>query len=261
MEARKSLALAIALFAALLIAAPAFSEEYDFTGEHLVYEFGWKGFTAAKVDIKIGSIPYKGHDCYDIDMKLNSLAKLDWIWKVRDRMTAYVRKSDGLPERFMYYQREGTFFLDTEIVHDQDTGRFQSTRTRIKDGKKKPYRSKWVKWGEHYDPVGALLRMRALPLEEGKTYTIKSFDGKREHEISYKVVGKEKIKIALGEFEAFRIEPRIVKSSGDKEKTNVDKVRKVTAWIATTPDQNVLKIESKVFVGAVYAELVKKKKN
>ena len=251
---------AVVLFL-VCIAWPALSqtaEPHNFIGEKLVYEFGWSGFTAAKADISIGQIDYAGHDCYKLRMKIRSLARLEWIWKVRDEITSYCRKSDLTPERFFYEQREGNFHLDTEILHDHEDKMLRSTRKRLKDGKTKTYKPKWAKADGILDPLGALLKMRMENLEVGKTYALRAFDGKRSHDITYTVEGTETIDTRFGKLKTFKVYPKISKSSGSDSDSKVEKVQQVTAWITTTPDHNVVRIESKVFIGKVFVELVEK---
>lgn len=230
----------------------------DLIGEKLTYEFGWQGYTAAKAEITVGEIDYYGTPCYEIEMNIRSLSKLEWIWKVRDKLTSYTRKSDLVPMRFYYLQREGKFALDTEILLDKPNNLLKSTRTQYKDDQIKHYRPKQVQLNGHMDPLGALLKMRKQDFKVGEKYEMRVFDGKREHVISYKVLTKETIDTKFGKQETFRIEPRIEKSSGDPDKTKVEKVQTVTLWIATSPDHTVYRIESKVWLGSVFAELVSK---
>lgn len=230
-----------------------------FVGEHLEYQFGWKGFIAAKTIIDIEERNFNGNDCYKITMQINSLPKLDWIWKVRDKMTSWSRKSDFETERYVNKQREGNFHLDTVVDHDHEVGILMSDRTRYKKGKKKKYNPKWAKAEGHMDPVGALLYMRAQDLSVGAEYKYKVFDGVRSHEIHYKVVGTEKIKTPLGEFDTFKVIPKILQSIGKDKEAMANKVSKVTVWMTKTPEHSVVRVESKTKFGAIYAEIINRK--
>lgn len=254
---RRCVVLAVLTACALVVATAAFGGE-PFVGENLVYEFGWQGFTAARAEIKIGSIDYNGEDCYKIKVNIRSLARLEWVWKVRDKFTSYTRKRDLVPEYFFYEQREGKFSLDTEIKLDREDNILRSTRTRYKDGKTKSYKPKWSKATGMNDPLGALVSLRKQDLKVGDVYEVNVFDGKRKHQISYAVSGKETIKTPFGDREAFVVHPKVQKSTGDKKNSKVEKVQKVTMWLATTPEHNVLRVESKAWIGSVFAELVKK---
>ena len=246
------------LFAFALLAAPLAQAE-PFVGENLTYEFGWSGFTAARAEVSIGSINYDGDDCYNIKIEVRSLARLDWIWKVRDKLTSYPRKSDLLPKYFFWKQREGKYNLDTEIKHDKQVGVLRSKRTRYKDDKIKPYKDKWTTAAGRLDPLGSLLHMRSQDLKVGGVYNIKVFEGKREHDIRYEVVSREKLTTKFGELDTFAIIPRVVKSSkGGADKIKVEKVSKVKIWLTTTPEHMIVRVESKAWIGAVFAELVKK---
>ena len=144
------------------------------------------------------------------------------------------------------------------VDHDQDVGILVSDRTRIKKGKRKKYNPKWTKAAGHMDPVGALLYMRAQDISVGAEYRYKVFDGVRSHEIHYKVIGTEKVKTPLGEFDTYKVIPRIVKSSANAKDSMVDKVMNVTVWMTKTPEHSVVRVESKTRFGAIYAEIIKR---
>ena len=111
---------------------------------------------------------------------------------------------------------------------------------------------------DHYDPISALYFVRRAAFVSGKSYTLKVFDGKRRHDLTYTVLGEERIKIGLGEFDAWKIWPRIVRSSGRDAESNINKVRKAYLWIDKNSPHHVLKVESEAFVGTIYAELIER---
>ncbi len=245
------------LFTLILTAGSAHTQADIFVGERLVYEFGWKGFTAAQAEISIGEMTYNGVDSYKLEIMLKSLARLDWIWKVRDRMVSWAAKKDLTCQRFFYEQREGKFYLDTTIELDKSDNILRSTRIRYKDGKEKEYTPKWAN-ADHLDPVAALLHLRKQKMEVGGAYSLKVFDGKRRHTIQYKVVGKETIETDFGPKECFKIHPKILKSDKAKaDSIQAEKVEKVTVWATASPEHTVMRIESKAWIGSVYAKLVK----
>ena len=80
------------------------------------------------------------------------------------------------------------------------------------------------------------------------------FNGTDRYLISFHVVGREKIKVAGKEYDAFKIRPSVKKltdTEGEK------RLRKVYVWVSTDGSREVLKLESEVLLGSVSAKLVR----
>ncbi len=226
---------------------------HDFSGENLSYEFGWKGIPAADATVKIRN-GQCGKPCYGIKIEMKGKKYLDLFWKVRDRFESTCLKDNYATQRYAFYQREGSFNLDTEITYNKKAGRLTSTRFRL--DKNKNYKDKSAQPEVIFGPLASILYMRSNALNVGDEKSVQVFDGKRTHTLYWKVTGKEKVKIGMGEFNALKLMPRITKSSSKDDDSKVEKVRKVTIWVSDDPSHTVLKIESEAFVGSVYAELV-----
>lgn len=242
------------ILAASLVCA-AIAGAADFAGENLEYEFGWKGIAAANASVQITEMACDG-PCYAANIDIKGKPYLDMIWRVRDRIKTWAVKADYSPRKYVFYQREGGFELDTEIVLDKAEGLLKSTRFRKDKGK--ALTPKKAQAAGVYCPLSAILYMRAQPLEPGQRYTANVFDGKREHVIEWKVEEREKIKVGAGEFDAKRIAAQVIKSNVTDESSKVEKVRKVTIWVADAPNHLVLKVETQAFWGHIYGELIRK---
>ncbi|MBZ0270989.1 DUF3108 domain-containing protein [bacterium] len=223
-----------------------------FAGETLKYEFGWNGIAAADVLVKIrpGNCD---EPCLAGYIEGNGRKYLDMFWRVRDRFEFTVSSKDYSPRQYAFLQREGGFKLDTRIWLDKSANLLKSRRYRV--DKNKDYTDKQAPAEGMYDPLGAILYMRSRPLNVGDKETVNVFDGKRRHVLEWTVLGKERVSIKLGVFDAIKIFPRIIKSSTRDDESKVEKVKKVTIWVEDKPAHTVLKIESEAFVGHIYAEL------
>ncbi|HPM78150.1 MAG TPA: DUF3108 domain-containing protein [bacterium] len=251
-----TLTAAAVLTLAIVAVVPA-QGTVDFAGENLVYEFGWSGISAATAEIRVLPVVTDGVPCYKVQMRIKGQPKLDWIWKVRDEIEVVTTVADLRCKHYLFKQRESSFHLDTEIRHDKAQGLLLGSRTRLRQGEAQPLKPNHAP-DDHYDPLSALIFARRAPLSLGKTYQLKAFDGKRRHDLTYTVMGEEHIKIGLGEFDAWKIWPRIERSSGADVESKVNKVRKATLWIDKQPPHHVLKVETEAFVGSIYAELIRK---
>ncbi len=230
---------------------------YDFSGEILAYEFGWKGIPAADAIVKIRSADCAG-PCYKGVIDLQGKKYLDMFWTVRDRFEVVCSKLDYKPRRFTFFQREGAFQLDTEIVLDKPMGLLRSSRVRL--DRPKRLANKVAPSATTYCPLSALLYMRSRPLNVGDEESIPVFDGKRTHTLYWKVTSREKIKVPVGEFDAVRVDPKIIRSDYKDKESKVEKVKKIILWLSNDPSHTILRIESEAFVGSIYAELVRKEK-
>jgi hypothetical protein len=243
------------LILVLLIAAPTPASPYDFTGENLTYEFGWNGITAADAQVKIAGANCEG-SCQKATIDITGRKYLDMFWKVRDRIESTCAKNDYSTKVYSFFQREGQYNLDTVITLDKEAKMLRSKRYRTDKNKK--YKDGRETAEGVYDPLAALLYMRSQPLLVGDDKTIKVFDGKRTHWLNWKVLGKEKISTKLGDYDALKVAPRIIKSNETDSKSKVEKVKKVMLWLSDDPAHTVLRIESEAFVGHIFAELVSK---
>ncbi len=91
--------------------------------------------------------------------------------------------------------------------------------------------------------------LRALPLAVGKTYTINRYYNADHNPVIVRVVGREHIKVAAGEFDAFVIEP-VIKSRGLFGEDSHAQV-----WLADNPQRLLLRLKSKLPVGTLTMEL------
>jgi hypothetical protein len=240
---------------ALCLAVPAAATEFG--GERLTYEFGWQNIAAATAVITIDPATVAGKRGYHGTVKLQSQSRLEWIWRVRDNFTVDTTAGDFQCQRFLFQQREAAFAMDTEITRDAERGMLVGRRTRFKKDERKELAD-----GEapidHFDPLSAILYLRSSNLATGKQFAIKVFDGKRRHDLTYAVLGEERIKIGLGEFDAWKVQPRIIRSSEVDKGSKVEKVRTMYLWVNKNEPHEILRIESEAFVGRIYVELKQK---
>jgi hypothetical protein len=71
-------------------------------------------------------------------------------------------------------------------------------------------------------------------------------------------LGEEHVKVPVGEFDTWKVQPRIVRSSEQDKSSKVEKVRKALLWIDKNEPHHIVRIESEAFVGNIFAELKQK---
>jgi hypothetical protein len=94
----------------------------------------------------------------------------------------------------------------------------------------------------------------AQPLKVGDSLKFDTFIGVNRYVLDFDVVGRERIEMALGAFDAFKIVPSVlyVSEGGIKRKA-----RRTTIWVSPGARRLPLRIESKVFIGSIRIDLVK----
>lgn len=105
------------------------------------------------------------------------------------------------------------------------------------------------------DPAAAILEMRHRLPAEGETMSFDVFTGEARYKIDFTNVGRERLSLAGGEFDAIHLEPKFWRV-GKKD----DRVRQMSWWVTADKPHTLLRIRSDVFVGAVYCDLVSRTK-
>lgn len=103
-----------------------------------------------------------------------------------------------------------------------------------------------------FDPISAAFMARSLPLEVGKKMTVDVFNGKNRYLVEFEVLSKELLWMNKQERMAYKVQPRVTKltdTEGEK------RLESATLWVSADERRDVLKIESKVKVGRITAEL------
>jgi hypothetical protein len=225
-----------------------------FVGERLTYEFGWNGIGAADVTVRIDPEEYLGRPAVHIQIDMRTKPQIDWIWKMRDRIDAFAEVGTWRPLRYSFQQHESTFEHDTEVIFDHAVGRATAIRRHKGNVKVDSIPCQGV-----YDPITALMQMRITNAKVGEQRDLLVYDGKRVHTIRYVVEGEEDVETEMGTVRARKVHPWIEKSDPPVHTTDYSKtkvVRRVTGWVGMPGDPLLYRIESAIYVGRVYGELL-----
>ncbi|MDP8256956.1 MAG: DUF3108 domain-containing protein [Candidatus Alcyoniella australis] len=239
------------LLVALLLVPTIASAGAQFQGERLSYQFGWNGIPAAEIDVEIDVVDYFGNQCYEIKIHGRTKRAIDLIWKMRDEFVTFTKTADLNPIRYSFYQREGRFTQDTDIIWNYETNVARSTRVK----KHRRMKDREVEADKYMDPISALFFVRTQDLDVGDVQRLSVFDGKRTHLLEYKVVSREIINVPRGRFAALKIAPRIVSSSEQDKSSGTEKVREVYFYVSDDAQRLLLRFEAEAFVGQIYGEL------
>ncbi|HEY2986367.1 MAG TPA: DUF3108 domain-containing protein [Candidatus Binatia bacterium] len=216
-------------------------------GEKAFYQASWMGIPVASTEIETQPVVLDGKKFYHVTVKAESWRYLDFIFKMRDRIESTFDAETLHPRRFFFSQRENKKVIDTTAEIDPATHKWVVRRKEGKRRKDFEFESPYT-----LDTVSAVYLARSLDFKVGDRFRLEVFGGKSRYLVTLDVVGKERIRVNKGEFETYKIVPKVV----DLSKTGyAQRVREATAWITADEKRMPIKMSTQVFWGSVNIEL------
>ena len=210
-------------------------------GEKLTYKIAYGVIEAGKAKLQVSSID-KYPECYRVVGKGYTNFAFDWVFKVRDHYESIIDSNEMRPRHFIRKVQEGRTEFEQYYSFDHEN---QTVNTG----------NKVINVSENIqDMVSSYFYARTLNLNNLKKDTILSFNSIVDEEIyvlKVKFLGREKIKINAGEFNALKFCPivqqgRIFKAEED-----------LTVWISDDYNKVPLLAKAKIWVGSIRMELEK----
>ena len=227
----------------LLWSAPAFGNNPPFQpGEKLFYSVSWFVIPAGDAGLEVGKVGMKnGIPCYHFSAWAKST--LLFFFKVNDVVESYATTETLKSAQFEKHIREGNYAKDQIIPFDLD-----NSTAKYKDGS-------FPVGAGCRDALAAFYYFRMMPLPEpGGAVTICSHTDKKNYPLMIKVLKREKLKVAAGEFNTVLIKVMPQPGFEGLFRTKGD------FWIWLTDDHWRVPVQMKVsvpIIGSVKTELVK----
>ncbi|MFO7809772.1 MAG: DUF3108 domain-containing protein [Candidatus Delongbacteria bacterium] len=216
-------------------------------GEHFHFEVKYGFLLAGYATIEVyEDNDYNGREIFIFKTTAKSRKAFDWIFKVRDWTKSYFDKKDSKTLRFIKHLREGSYHVDIDIKYDHDEK--QAVYFRERKGKKDKNAVIDIPEGV-MDPLSSLFYVRTLDLKVGDEIFIPSTDNMKIYDIKVIVHKIEKIKVEAGRFRCFVVEP-VMADGGVFKKDG-----KVKVWLTADKKKMPVKMETKVYIGSIVAEL------
>lgn len=218
-------------------------------GKYL-YKFAWNGIPAAEGEVVVEA-KREGEQSYYLLKGAARTSKLaDLLWRFRASAAAVVEALSGRAKSIRVSERQNARVKETETVFDYESGEAHYTRWKKDRARKKTISLD----GGTIDPAFLGLMVCCRPLEVGDRAAFTVLVGDDPYALEYEVTACERISVAVGRFDALRLEPRFHKIQEEKKPP---KVRAMTLWLSKTEPRIPLKMKSKTFIGHVTGELVK----
>jgi len=225
-------------------------KHYPFDGgERAVYKASWNGVPVATADISTSSQIIDGKKFYSVRVEAKTSPVLDLFWKMRDTITSTIEAKALAPTRFTFSQRENQKVIDTEARFDRNAKKWFVHR----DERRKIKKYEFDQPPNTIDPITAVYLARSQDFKVGDHLYFNIFGGKYRYLLDLEVERREKIQIASGSVDAFKIVPRIknVMKQGYAERLN-----EAAVWISADERRIPVMLSSRIFVGSIYIERI-----
>jgi hypothetical protein len=213
------------------------------------YVFGWSGIEAAEAQVTLSRGPggvFTGKVRGGTKGLARTLYKLDADYDVEVGGADFISRQFQLTERYRHYR--------VEERAEFRPGGVRAWRESTRKNAKPP------KWKNFYVPglrdlAGAVLLARSQPLNQGDRLTLAVFPGDWMYLARLKVERREKLRWRGEEKPAIRVALEIDRINKDYTLSPHKKFQHGTIWVSDDDQRMVLRIEVKVFIGHVFAEL------
>ena len=213
------------------------------------YVFGWSGIEAAEAEVTLrrgAEGNFTGTVQGGTKGPARTLYKLDADYRTEVAGPDFLSRHFTLTERYRSYR--------VEEKADFRPGGVRAWRESDKKGAKPP------KWKNFYVPglrdmAGALLLARSQPLDQGDRISLAVFPGDWMYLARLKVERREKLRWRGEDRKAIRLALEIDRIEKDYSLSPHKKFQHGTIWVSDDDLRIPLRIEVKVFVGHVFAEL------
>jgi len=212
------------------------------------YDIAWEGIPVASGRISVESQKQTSEPVLKVTAECWSARGIRWLYNLNHRTESLFNAVSLRPIRLFTTQVENSR-ENTAVVDFSPEGKISSRRW--KNGKSNGEDDFSVE-NPIFDPITATFLARSLPVDVGKEVAFDVYNGKHRYLISLNVEARETIKTAEGPRDALRVRPTVKKltdSEGEK------KLKSATLWVSADENREVLRLESKVWVGSVTAKL------
>jgi hypothetical protein len=216
---------------------------------HATYRFGWSGFTAATGDVHFTKLP---EGSFQLEGTGQTLGFVRALWKLD---VNYHALSDAETLRPVETQQTEIYRSKKIATHLTFTNN-GVTRARTEgQGGSGGTKTREFSFPNLFDLHSGMLYLRSQPLKDGSVHRIVVYPTTSAYLATISVVGREKISVRAGTYDAVKIDLQLNRIGKDLNLLPHRKFRRATIWISDDSDRILLRIEAQVFIGNVFAEL------
>jgi hypothetical protein len=213
------------------------------------YHFGWSGLTAATGEVHF-TRPSRDKFQFDGTGRTIGLVRVLWKLDVSHRAAASAETLHPIETQQTESYRSKKIvthltFTSSGVTGTRTEGQGDTTETKTRQ----------FSFPDLFDLHSAALYLRSQPLRDRSVYRIVVYAGTNAYLATVTVVGREKISVRPGAYNAIKLDLQLKRVGKHLELEPHRKFRRATIWVSDDADRLLLRIEAQIFVGTVWAEL------
>ncbi|MDQ6765569.1 MAG: DUF3108 domain-containing protein [Verrucomicrobiota bacterium] len=245
-----------------LAAAPVFGQDWESTVSphvpgpfpelrpvHVSYSFGWNTIPAATADL---SLSKRADGNLQLDATGHTIGLARSLWRFDVVHVAVIDAHTLRPIQVHETESGHAKKAETEINFTAEG--VISRRDEIRGGRVKS-KTRHFEFPMIHGIGSALLYLRTQPPRPDTVQRIVVYPSTTPYLCTITPAGHEHISGPTGVYDAMKLELQLSKIGGKRELLPHKKFEHATVWISDDPNRLVLRIEARIFAGAVFAQL------
>ena len=217
------------------------------------YRIGWGGVTAARAEVAL--LSGRGGETVELRGRAATEGAARTLFPLDAKLSATADARTLRARRVEQDEERRDKWLRATVDFDEGGARRVETVTPRRTGQGEEKRKAYP-WPEARDFLSTYLYLRSLEWKEGESRAVLVMSPVAPYFLRATLRGREEVATKAGRRRALRFtveELAKVQDSGALRPQR--KLKSATAWISDDPARRLLRIEAKVFVGAVFLEL------
>lgn len=213
------------------------------------YNFGWNGVIAASGDVRLART---GIGRFELEATGGTLgfARNLWPYDVKHLAVSDVHtlRPIEVAEVETFGKKQVTTkasFTPERATSVQEERRGSSTKSKTRA----------FAFPNIFSVDSALLYLRTQPLKEGSVERVVIYPATSAYLATITVRGHEQITVPTGTYDAIKVDLQLNKIGKKRELQPHKKFKRATVWLSNDADRLILRAETQVFIGTIFAEL------
>jgi uncharacterized protein DUF3108 len=212
------------------------------------YRFGWSGLTAATGDVHFTK---PSENKFQLDGTGRTIGFVRALWKLDASYQAIASAETLRPIETQQIENYRSKKIVTHLTFTNNG----VTRTRTEGKGVAEAKTRQFNFSNLFDLFSAMLYLRSQPLKERAVYRVVAYPATNAYLATVTVLGREKISVHGGNYNAIKLDLRLMRIGKQRQLEPHRKFRRATIWVSDDAERLLLRIEAQVFVGTVFAEL------
>jgi hypothetical protein len=216
---------------------------------HASYRFGWSGLTAATGEVHFTKL---SNGRFQLEGTGGTTGLVRALWKLDVNYRAVANAATLKPIETQQTEK----YRSKRILTDLTFTNSGVTRARTEgQGSAAQTKTKQFVFPNLFDLHSAALYLRSQPLKQGSLYRLAVYPATNAYLATVTVTGRERIFVRAGAYNAIKLDLQLKRIGKHLELEPHKKFRRATIWVSDDTERLILRIEAKIFVGTVFAEL------